>query len=99
MNKKLGLSAVMVALLAATTLTAVTPAEAWCRWGRCRGWGWRGPVAAGVVAGAVIGGAAIAAAGPRGYYYPYGAYPYPGGHFVCPPGYHWGQHGDSCYAN
>ncbi len=79
-------------MIGGTVVSSSTPAAAWCRWGRCGGWGWGGPVAAGVVAGTVVGAAAAAAARP----YPYYA---PGGYYACPPGYHFGPRGSACWLN
>ena len=89
-RQKLLAGSVLALTIGATTLNFITPAAAWCRWGRC-GWGWGGPVAAGIVAGTAVGVAA-AAARP----YPYYA---PGGYYVCPPGYHLGRYGRACWAN
>ncbi len=95
--KKFGFVAVAVITLAATTVVSVTPASAWCRYGRCGygwgyGYGW-GPaaVAAGVLAGAAVGAAAGAAA--RGPYYGPGYAP----GYGCPVGYHF--YGGYCYPN
>ena len=83
---------VAAAIVGATALATLSPANAW--WGR---WGpgpffWGG-VAAGAVTGAVVGSAI--ASGP---YYPYGYYgPYPYAYPRCPAvwnGYAWVR---SCY--
>ena len=107
--KKFGVAAVIAVTLVGTTAATMTPAAAWCRFGRCGwgGYGWRGgwrgygvggAVAAGVLAGAAVGtAAAVAAGGPRPYGYGDG---YPrGGYFACPAGYHFGPGGRECYAN
>ena len=106
--KTFGTAAVIALTLAGTMAATVQPASAWCRFGRC-GFGYRGgfyrggiglPLAAGIVAGTVVGAAAVAAAGPRPYGYGYGpGYGRPGGYYACPPGYHFGQGGQSCFAN
>lgn len=109
--KRFGSAAVIALTLAGATVATVQPADAWCRFGRCGfgwrgGYGWRGygygpgAVAAGVLAGAAVGTAvgAAAAAGP-GPYYGRGYGPGPGGYYACPPGYHFGPGGRSCFAN
>jgi hypothetical protein len=81
-------SLVLAALVVtATTIAAISPAAAWCRWGGCGwrwGWGWRAPV--GVYVGAPVAR-------------PYYAGPAPAPVFECPAGYHKGPYGRYCWPN
>ncbi|MFZ0150929.1 MAG: hypothetical protein WAM72_21820 [Xanthobacteraceae bacterium] len=80
---------IAAAIIGATALATLSPANAWWRWGPGPFWG---GVAAGAVAGAVVGSAVAAAP----YYPPYSYYgPYP--YRRCPAvwnGYAWVR---SCY--
>jgi len=79
--KKILTTLVAAAAIGTTMLATASPADAWWRygpgwgWGWGRGWGWG---VGAVAAGAAVGAAAAAPYYYRGYYYPYGPYPYYG---------------------